>query len=497
MRRLHSEIFARQRPSTPAPGPRVAGRAAAALLLGLLAFLAPTAAGQDGRQTTFDPHAMGLEARPLIVESLGLEMYYPLGATFQIQRTGRQAVVTLLDGAQIPAWSMRIQPMISTLDEPTATAQVDQLLSTWRAAGREYSIISNEPAVYAGRAGRLCYLRQTTGSGEAVVIGWLILPIGEREFLVCSLQTLPKEFPRVRPIIEASLATLRLRDVTEIVDERKARLDAGKAFLDGLTAERLRSLIGPGQWYRYYLPAAAAESGQDVELGCMYVEYIEAKRGAINPDRSEDRYDADDHELGLLARVRGHIIDSETDTTIDSRAFYWLAWDHSQERWSIQVTTRRGSRESSEAQTGVRMASTGDPRGRIVVIDSSASGATRDEKNWETPGVYLSQALRWGLGRLLPRGDEGRVLSYYFYDGTSASIALRIDRWQPVADASGNWILTSQPKSDAAKIISVYNRAGELIRRNLPDASVSEPITLEALNRLWRSKGLKTEAPNR
>lgn len=499
MRRLRHE---KTRPY-PSPvtirRPPLPAAIAALLLLGLLLLSAGPAAGQGDRSEPFNPRAKGLEARPLIVESLGLEMYYPAGATFQIQRTTRQTTVTLLDGAEIPAWSMRIQPMISTLPEPTAAGQVGQLLGTWEAAGREFSIISNRPALYDGHNGQLCFIRQTTNAGEEVIVGWLVLPFGEREFLVFALQTLPDGFPQARALVEASFSTIRLRDVKEIVDDRKTRLEAGKAFLEGLTEPRLRSLIGPGQWFRYYIPAATAESGQDTERGCMYVEFIEAKRGAINPQRGEEVYDPEDHQLGLMARVRGQIIDTEANATIDSRAFYWMAWDQSEERWSIQVTTRSGSRERSEAQTGVRMPrDAGNPAGRIIIIDSTSGGATRDQKNWAAPEVYLSQALRWGLGRLLPReSTEPRLFSYYFYDGTSSSITLRIDRWEPAGDGSGNRILTSRPKSDAPRIVSIYNAAGEFVRRTLPDGSVSEPIDLDDLNRLWRSKGIRTEDLNR
>jgi hypothetical protein len=465
----------------------------------MLLLAAPAAGRSDDDAETFDPRAMGLETKPLIVESLGLHMYYPAGATFQIHRTTKRTTVTLVDGAEVPAWSMRIQPMISSLPEPTAAGQIEQLLGTWQAAGRDFSVIANQPAHYDHRAGQLCYISQVSDGEEEIIVGWLILPFGEQEFLVFALQTLPDGFAHVRSVLERSFSTVRLRDVEEIVDVRKARLDAGKAFLDGLSEDDLRALIRPGQWLRYYIPAAVAESGRDTERGCMYIEFIEAKRGAINPDRDEAVYDPQDHQPGLMARVRGQIIDTEANATIDSRAFYWMAWDQSEERWSIQVTTRVGSKTRSEAQTGVRMPrSTGNPSGRIIIIDSSSGGATRDQKSWAAPEIYLSQALRWGLGRLLPRDDrEPRFLSYYFYDGTEASITLRVDRWEPAENRSGHWILTSRSKSDAPAIISVYDKDGDLVRRTLPDESVSEPIELDDLNRLWRSKGLRIEDLNR
>ena len=441
-----------------------------------------------------EPARPGLEPQPLTVESLGLTMHPPAGSRIQVQKVGQSVTVTLVDGAEIPAWSMRIQVMASTLPDPSPAGQVEQLQQAWQAVGREYAVISNTPVSIAGRDGQLCYLRHSLDDGQAVVVGWQVLPFAEGSFLVFGMQILPDDFPRARAALESSFSTIQLRPVSEIAGQRKTRLDAGQAVLAALTTDRLRTLLGPGQWLRYYMPARIMGADSDRELGCMYVEFIEAKRGAISPTRPEENYDPADHRLGLMARVRGHIIDKPANATIDSQAFYWMAWDQSEERWSVQVTTRKGEKSSTDAQTGVRTPSSpSDPHGTITVIDSTAA-RTRDESAWHTPEVYLSQPLRWALGRLLPRHDPAeRVFSYYCFDGATSTLSLRIDRWGPADDASDHRVLKSQPKSDTPAIVTIYDRDGCLLHRTWADGSVSEPITLEALHRLWKSKALSTE----
>ncbi len=468
-----------------------------ALILAILPLSGgPRALARQDDSRQVNPQQMGLELRPLTAETLGLEMYPPLGSAIQAQRVGAAVTISLLDGAEVPAWSMRIQLVTSTLDQPSAENQINHLLQSWQSAGRQYTVLSSQPAAFANREGQLCYVRHTTESGDAVVVGWLMLRKTDRDFLVFAMQMLPEDFPRVRALLETSFSTIRLRDPEEIIDNRLARVDAGRAFVESLSPERLRSLIGTGQWFRYYMPAAVTGASSDKELGCMYVEFIEAKQGAIVPEKAEKDYKVADQQVGLMARVRGQILDAASGATIDSRAFYWLAWDQSEERWSVQVTKRQGNQMSTDTQTGLRSASSvSDPAGTITVIDSKGEGSVpKQSPPWSTPDPYLSQALKWGLGKLLPRdSQQKRAFSYYFYDGASTSVALRIDEWGPVEDDSGRWKLSSQPKSDSGKTVSLFDENGLLIHRTWPNGSVSVPIALESLQRLWRSKGLGTE----
>jgi len=458
-----------------------------------LALTAPLAAQIDPAD---DPPRHGLEAEVFRTDSLGLAMHVPLDAVIQVQRVEDHVTVQMIDGALTPAWSIRIQSLTSTLTEPSPAAQVDQLIESWRTAGRQFTIVANDEITCGELDGQLCYLAKEPTPGEPDVIsGWLILPTGGRQFLVFSTQMIASELPRLRALFDTSFATIRVHDLGEIADERKGRLERAGAILASFTPERLRAVIGREQWFRYYIPASIDPDGKETELGYYAVEVSEDTIGALDPNRSAG-WNRDTDDLGMLVRVSGHYIDSAANMVYDSEARYWLAWDRSEEGWSIRGTRRQGSKSVTEAVTGIRSPrGTGQPAGSITVIGSSRDGTTRDEKSWKVPDVYLSQATRWCLGDLLPRtGAEPIEFGAYCVDNTTekASISLRFDRWEPSPRRPGHWLLTSQTRSGAPKTVTLYDEEGRLVRREWPDGRLTVPITLDALHRLWKSKGLET-----
>ena len=108
----------------------------------------------------------------------------------------------------------------------------------------------------------------------------------------------------------------------------------------------------------------------------------------------------------------------------------------------------------------------------------------------------MPQAIRWGLGRLLPREFPvaPRIFGSYVYETSAGTMAmsLRIDRWAPLEDGTGGWELSTQIRSDAKRIVSTHAADGSLIRRTSSGGSVIEAIELESLHRLWKRKGLDT-----
>ena len=67
---------------------------------------------------------------------------------------------------------------------------------------------------------------------------------------------------------------------------------------------------------------------------------------------------------------------------------------------------------------------------------------------------------------------------------------LRLDEWAPTSDGSGGWTLTTQFTSDTPPFTSTYARDGSLIRRTHADGSITEPITVDELRRIYKTKGL-------
>ena len=477
-------------PTPIAPAGRRIRRRPAVLML-LMAATGPAAA-QPNTPPDFDPHALGLDPVPVVAEAFGLALHPPAGAAVSAERISSQLTWSIVDTAPTPAWSIRIQSMSSILPDPSAAAQVQEYLRRLTLAEVAFRVLDNEPVTYGQTPGQLCFLEQTSPSGETFVAGWLVLPRGPRTFVVFSIRTAPEQLPRLRPMLDASFSTISLRSHQEITRLREQRLEAGRRFLESATPERLKSLVGRSQWFRIYRPNPG---GGEQELGYSFIEVIAAKRGLLNPQRSEDQYDASQHEVGLTVRIHGRIvIDATQASYYDSLAVYWMAWDQSQEAWSIRATQRQGDKERSESETGVRPpAGPGQPRPKLTVIKSVDATYRRDPYEWVIPDVYLSQPLAWLLGDLLPRdGGEPLELTHYAYNFTNLQpkVSLRHDRWGPADDGSGTWVLRSQLSSDSAAIRAVYGPDGRLIRRQRSEGTVTEPITRPQLRRLWTRKGL-------
>jgi len=200
-----------------------------------------------------------------------------------------------------------------------------------------------------------------------------------------------------------------------------------------------------------------------------------------------------------MVRVQGRYIgDLQRKEFFDSVALYWMAWDQSDEAWSVRATHRQGEAERSEAETGVRsIPTTGQPMPTLSVI-KQVTGSQPVPNEWQVPDVYLSQALGWIIGRLLPRDIDGPreyAWYYYFASNLQPKVYQRLDRWAPTDD--GNLALTTWLTPDTPPFTTTYAHDGQLVRRTHSDGSITEPIELEELRRIWKSRGIPVTAGER
>ncbi|MHC4989681.1 MAG: hypothetical protein ACYTGC_01770 [Planctomycetota bacterium] len=448
----------------------------------------------------FDPVQAGLNPEPLTIEGLGLQFHLPAGSRVLADRQ----VVTIQEGTDAPRWSVRVRRINAVQAAPgvdPAEAQIDNNLRRLDAAGLAYRVLDNQAVNYRGHVGRLAFIEQVAPDEQRYVSGLLYISTGASvtgspTLLEFSVLTLPDHLPDVKPLLERSFATLTVRPLIDVESQRQARLAAGLELVESLGESRLRELVGLNRWYRLYHPADPTTGTEEQEIGYSLIEVTEAKKGELNPSRAPDRYTTAEHETGLLVRVQGRVvIDPATSSYYDSQGLYWVAWDMSSEAWSILVTHRVGDNEKSESETGVRNAtSAGEPISRLTVVRSDAKSFSRRPFEWNVPRVYLSQALIWVIGRLLPRDAVvEQELAYYSYRGSGSdpSVALRIDTWGPATDGSAEWHLTTRQHGDDSATLSRYDTRGNLLRRTRPDGSVTEPVSPDALRRLWQRKGLR------
>lgn len=444
--------------------------------------------------------AAGLEPAPVTSEPLGVRLHPPLKSRVEHNEVRGKPSLLLADGANTPpTWTLRVLRVVTVETNPSAGQRMADQIEKLKSAGGDaftVSILSNEPMRIADREAQLAYIKQSFKEGQSAVSGTLLVPAGGRTMLAFSVYTTPNDLDQVRSLMNKMFQTITLRDTSQVVAELSARLKNGRDLLASLTPQRLQSLAGETMWTRIYRPDGSGDPRRGVqageqEVGYSQVQIIKGPRGAVDFNKRPSNYNAAEQEQGLLVRIRGRVIGSRRRGIFyDSVAAYWVAWDQSEELWSVVGTHRQGQASRSEAETGVRMApSVSRPEPILQVHRAEASGPYE----WMVPNVYLSQSIAWMLGKVLPRDiDEPREYAWYHYNGREAEPKLtrRVDRWEKADDGSGHWILRTRLKPDAEAIITRYDDEGNFIRQTRPDGVVMEPTTLKELRRLWESKGL-------
>ena len=436
-----------------------------------------------------DPPAPG--NRRYTLDSVGASIDIPPGSVAEVVGTGDSATLGVIDSAAEPTWSMRMQVMTSTLSDPLPGRQIRTLIDGRREAGGTVEVIADEAFMVSEMSGHLGWLLHSSENGFAIAMGWYCVAIGEREFIVISAQAVPEALARVRPLLDAAARSLQVRSADDVVRDRREGLARGEGVLRSITPARLRQLVGFDQWYRLYRPGAAAQG--DEELGAIRFTALAAPLGAVNPQRDPANFLPHEQVEGFAVRIQTRFHDRESNSNLDSEAIYWMSWDASEESWSFRATQRYGTRTRSEATTGIRTApSPADPLGTLVVVWTEPG--VRDSQRWEraVPDVFCPQPIRWMLGFFLPRTEEPVEFACYAVEHIrgDSTIALRRDEWAPLAGRPGRWEHRSTPRPGEPVTRSIHGADGRLIRRELPDGSVMEPIDLARLRELWRRAGI-------
>jgi hypothetical protein len=436
------------------------------------------------------PPAPGLDSDPLVAEPIGLRMHLPEGAIVIPQLAeGVVSYAITGGGGEAEPWNMRISTLSPALPQVSAEVLMTEHLEGIKATGRPYRILSAGPRTFGGVEGQLLYLEHEIDEERKLVNGWLLLPTSARTFVTFTVLTTAEFFPRIRGPLESSFSTIELRTNAELLDERQAQLERGRALVGTFTPEHLRSAVAARHWFRIFRPAGTGRAGDDVEVGILSVTALEAPRGQLTPERSAQSYSALESERGLMVLVEARaIIDAEKGHYLDVDGRYWMGWDRSTEAWSLRQTQRIGDASQTTAETGLRNG------GTLEVIHSLREQLTREPSRWTVPdAAYLCQPEVFLLGTLLPRDrpPEG-ALGFFYYDAKSRQLTQRVDRWARSRDGTGNWLLTTTPMLDVSTTVQRFDADGRRLARVDADGTVTRRTDPDELRRLWRSKGLLT-----
>jgi len=243
---------------------------------------------------------------------------------------------------------------------------------------------------------------------------------------------------------------------------RTERIEAGRAWLESISSEQLKSASITEQWFRITV------AGKDT--GYMRVRHHD---------------EADHVPPGTSVAIQSRLI--EGDKTYDSEGKFFESEDRSEEFWTITTTLKLPPTTAYNPdappqpmtqnwrQTGLRDG---------LAMEVSHETPTNIKKySWNVPpGTYLSQVNQYILPALLPH-DKAQTLAFYAFDQDTRKLSLRTYQVQPMP--GGTYRVFERPTPDQPQQVATYSPTGRLIERRLPDGRVILATTPQELKRIW------------
>ncbi|MEC9372346.1 MAG: hypothetical protein VYC34_00810 [Planctomycetota bacterium] len=471
----------------------------------IAAALPSQAAAQASRSSTqaqnppakpADPGAVTLAETPLVIQSIGLRINIPVGARYETTRmTGANAAFTMFSPGN--TWRMTLHDQTSSDVGLGVEAVADHLVNSIQGAREQRDARTNTRVGSLNRvlhrtsdltingqpAARFYVEVPGAAGGQALVSGYTVFKVSPGRFAILQMDCIPPEYENARAAYETVVATAEFRDPADLAAERALGVKASQDLLQQeYDIERLRSFLPDVQWFRIYNPAPGGNRNDATERAYQRIEMKIGRRGELDPSKSEARYNASDRQEGLIVRVTGRVL--EGDRTIDTDSVFFETFDRAEEAWTVRMVIRRGKESAGWVETGVR-------KGDEIEVVIDAPTQPKAAKEWRKPAeAYLSQLGAYMLPRMLAARAAPGVFNFYRYQSQEASITLRRDVLELIDESNGAWRLRTRQDENAAEDITILDRDGRIIRRQLAAGAVMEPIDLEALKTLWRSKGL-------
>jgi hypothetical protein len=487
-----------------------------------------------------------LADEPFHLDSMGMSILFPAETRIQAAEIGGSPVVqaVAIDGSyQMSLQALKVAPgrtevaeLINELRRGIAARAPiyrDQATSKVIGVGVKDLVEPVEVRLGALRTpGQRMYLavdRQgSVRDPVRDVEGYTVVRPLPDTFVILRLTCDERQFDRARRAFELSSASAQFADASALMSARQSAVAAAKRFLERLDAPKLDVAIHEElRWFRWYRPAAGsdgggakgADRGQDAELGYRAVRFWKGRRAELNGPDGRLVPASPDNPDGYLAQVIARlIVERQAEGggvgVADIEGTYFSSADRASEFWATNTVLHpAGAREAPSSKRAARHSETGARTGRRLNVSIFATGAElRTISPLVEPDTYVSQVESLLLSTLLANAGNEDDFAFTAYRAQTESIGARretLRRAQGLASSlprpaepgaagddgvarAGGWVLRTRLTQEGEPQRSVLSASGELIRQELPDGSVWEPIEAEALLELWRSKGLPT-----
>lgn len=484
------------RPFPPAP--------AALILLSLLA--GPGAAQPAARQPDRTPApapakapgdlGVRLQASPTRIDPLGLSFFLPEGSVAETTSFGANATV----GVELPdnLGVMVIKGQRSTNAELTVEKIVDSMIEQLQEArgvhdretGRfqtKARLDARETIKLAGLEGERFYMSFPPGEqGPALIRGVSVFRTEPGRFIVFDLMAEASVADRAKRTYETVVGTMDVTDRDALAARRGAAVQRMQGVLRSLNPSELRALAESHgeRWERLYTPARSGDDMDATEHGYRRVRVSRGFRGEVS-GRPERSWGPEEKTPGLIVRLDAMAL--ETGLRIDTRAVYFVSEDLESEAWTVRMALRQGDVTTDSSVTGARS-------GTQMTIQTSQNTLPPTVTRPVIQGEgYVPQAITHLLAPVLARRAQAGEHAGYAYNPATNTVSLRWDTVEEVPDKPGLWVVRSRPDDNTPATSHLFNAKGALLRSELHNGRIWEPIELDRLVALWRRKGLPLE----
>lgn len=491
----------------------------------IVAMLAPIASAQNlTKSEQGGTLVVEFASEPLEMESVGLTLPIPLGATYEQTKVSDQSSTKIYDAGR--TWQVTIQTPVPKDPEITSEELIQGVvISLFEQAGAVYDATdvsgqellvpdgrdpdsrrpSDSPKLLGYRAYFIEPLTQVFTAGQtpaqriylkmpaegfkknasAYIRGYCVMKSSPTQFISFEFITPEAEFPRSRRIFEAMLAAARVDDPTMVQARRKVAIDSGEsafAKIDQPMLERMLESMND-RWQRLYIPSDTGLLADDTEVGYRRI----TARIGDGPLKSSM------NQKGYIIQIDARII-IEDDLVADSQGVYFMSFDRSRENWTLTNTIRDLNADPSKRKPARTSRELGARDRKSFSIRTEGPGAESDTINplIEGPG-YISQLEAILLPHILVQSGLTADFAFYSYRPDFREILFRQDSITIPADQPTIRKITSRIAKNGMEQVTTLTETGDFIRTRLPDGKLWEPITFERLKRIWKDKDLPTD----
>ena len=475
-------------------------RRALSLSACLLALAIPSGTAQARPQA--QDAGVRLADNPLLLPSVGVLVRIPENATAStLTAAGERTSAVILPSRPEHRWKMVIKSHKSANDELSNTEALDSVVR---------QILLSKPVHNANDGGvvpqdildrNFKYSRITVESREQNLAvnnvpaervyltapslpeypdaGITILNPAPGEFLLLHLECPNGTLDRHKQLFETVCDTVAFRDKSSLNAERAAAVLATNQLFESLNAADLESLLDDEpRFYRLYNPGKSGRPIDDEDVAWQRISISKGQAGELNPTKPRTQWSAAEREFGFVMHIDARAI--WQDTVVDSQGVFFLSRDRSQESWSLRNTVRRDGASQTTTQTLVRLG-----RKLNYVVERPSEPRYAGEFLIPERG-YLSKIESALFPRVIATRDIPGEFAYYAFDPGLDTIVLRYETFSP--DGTGNWASTAKHVENALPSSIVYDEDGLITQRTSADGQKMEPISPEALRKLWGAK---------